>query len=285
MGWVERARLWNETYGERLHLEPELIRFSFEKTATQDPVVVTTPSFELLCKLEKNLLRLHLPIPLKKLGANEFAPLRDKARELGALKIIFGGGDRHLFPGVPLSGDLRQWLQWIPPKGEAVVDLEGSLALLVKESEKIQLRGILRPPKNSEEQKTLLDFVAREFPGRWTREISNDFLAGLQKYYFGYFIEGELTGYVRLYGWNREYKGPGNNFIRGQEKLGGLGPIGVAAALRGAGFGAQILKASWNVLLAHGCSRVRVDWTTEIGFYEKKGLTIVQEYQPAQIQI
>jgi GNAT superfamily N-acetyltransferase len=299
MDFMRVATNWNAHYGDKLRISTPILELTYGAEGRQKTEVlklnVADGRFEILCKVgpsqnDEKILRVHLPVPegaatLERDGAALYEFLLNEAKQRECKKIIFGGGDGHLFPGVPLHKDLGLWLRWIFPSGPEVVDFGGEISELSRKSRKTRQRGELRNCKNPEETQKLLDFVLQEFPGRWSRDLLNDARKNLLNFYFGYFIDGGLAGYVRLYGWSNDYWGPGTYFALPGDRSGGLGPIGVAASRRGHGLGGEILDQSWGVLMEKGCSTVRVDWTTEINFYQKRGLEIVQRYQPASMDL
>jgi GNAT superfamily N-acetyltransferase len=204
------------------------------------------------------------------------------ASQKGEHTITWGGGDDHIYPGIPLDENAPTWLEYFEAMGPEVHDYEGLLSTVIDKSSKIRLEGALKSPTNEAEIRALISFVSREFPGRWARECESDARKGLIKQYFAYLIEDKIAGYVRLYGWDPSYWAPGVYFAQPGHSQGGLGPIGVGREFRGRGYGTQILKASWEILKERKIVNVRIDWTTETSFYEQWGFQIVQRYQPAQ---
>ncbi|MDZ4678127.1 MAG: GNAT family N-acetyltransferase [Oligoflexia bacterium] len=288
---------WNAHYGAQLPLTSELLEATFFTLPPTDRFIIQNNDFCLFIKKESTQLRLHLAVPLKTSSIKHICKqaidaLDEKALELEIKKITFGGGDKHLFPGVPLLSEQKPWLEYFSPTGEVVMDFQGSIEELI---EQVNLKhqadqslrsvqqspGILRQTQNKAEEKELLSFVEAEFKGRWAREIIEDAQNNKLQHYFAYFIKDKIVGYARLYGWNTDYWAPGVYFATPMKGTCGLGPIGVASFARGEGYGSEILKASWEILKSKGCETVRIDWTTELNFYERAGLHVVQKYQPA----
>jgi len=293
MGTGEILKHWNARFGVKLPLSEAALQTTFFSWPSTSLHQMELQSGWLLCKQDADQLRVHLAIPKERAAVDEFCAdaaksLRGRALDLQCRRIVFGGGEEHLFPGVPLMADETHGSPWFPffsASGPEVMDFQGNVEVLAAKAQSVSASGRLLSSHSSEEKQKIAEFVSREFPGRWAREISKDFKNNFFDSYFAYFLDGEMAGYVRLYGWNPSYWGPGVYFSGPGRKQGGLGPIGVAAARRNRGIGKQILKTSWELLRAKGISKVRVDWTTETTFYLERGLEIVQKYQPAFIEV
>ena len=286
MNFKEALALWNTQWRETLPLSEELIEATFMPSTVRDHFFLETKNFLILCKVDGPFLRLHLALP--KCGGltsammhDDFAAIEKEARARRCEKIIFGGGEKHIFPGVPAQVLRSEWLTFLEVSGPEVHDFIGDLQVLQSNAKPIETYGELKTPRSEKDEIELVEFIEREFPGRWAREALQDQKNKLLNAYFAYHIEGVIAGYVRLYGWLENYWAPGVYFAKPAKGVGGLGPIGVAASQRRKGIGAQILKLSWDVLLGKRCSTVRIDWTTEVAFYEQRGLKLVQTYQPA----
>lgn len=272
---------WNGVWGKTLFLSKEVLDLTFFAVPQDRRLVLEDEDLALFIKRDHDLLRLHLAVideARQQALVRAIELLEKKKAQWGARQIVFGGGDRHLFPGIPLDQG-RSWLAHFSPSGPEVADFEGELTGLGKLDE--TARGDLRSPQSTEERKNLVSFVENEFPGRWLREILVDLEGGFGEHYFGYYVEGALVGYVRLYGWRKDYWAPGVYFSGPGRGMGGLGPVGISQTQRGKGLGRDLLNQSWKILKTHKCRSVRVDWTTETTFYENAGLHKVQKYQPA----
>jgi GNAT superfamily N-acetyltransferase len=273
--------VWNGNFGRSLPLSTDLLEATFFSADPSSRFVIEDGKSVLLAKIQGKRLHIHFGINPTDAAIER---TKNEARKRGLGEIVFGASDAHLFPGVPLNADAPQWLRSFEPMGERVMDFEGSVDDMAG-GDKAPASGEFRAPLNEREMDLLVEFVGREFGGRWYREILVDRQKNLMEHYFAYFSGGTIEGYARLYGWRADYWAPGVYFTLPGRSGGGLGPIGVAASSRGRGLGSRILKSSWKILRAKGCKTVRIDWTTEKDFYERAGLKVVQVYQPARIQI
>lgn len=274
---------WNNWFGTSLPISQALLDYSFLQHSPEMRFVFEDDKNIFLVKQFDKRYHLHLWSPEAGVDKGRLrANLIDIAKLLGGDSITIGSGDRHIFPGIPLPQCRLPWSQITEARGPSVVDLVGDLESM--KSFEIPLAADFRlSPIDNEKIKTeILNFVATEFPGRWHREIVEDFEKGFQVHYFAYYEKNQILGYVRLYGWRNDYLAPGVYFnSENNSKNAGLGPIGVARAARGRGLGKILLTLSWALLRSKGCQKVRVDWTTEREFYQGRGLRIVQEYQPS----
>jgi hypothetical protein len=272
---------WNDLVGTKLFISEKLMQETFFSLPENSRTVLDFEHSAAFCKFDQGDLRIHLLVP-KTQDYEKIIPKLDDFKKSNALqKIIFGGGDKHIFPGIPLEPQLDRLSKHFEPSGPVVMDYEGQLNVLIEKAALVVGEGELKAATEPSLQKDLRTFVQSNFAGRWAREISDDFSRNFSEHYFAYTVNREIVGYVRLYGWRKDYWAPGVYFRGPAVGGGGLGPIGVSQKFRGKGFGAQIQKLSWNVLKEKKCSTVRIDWTTETTFYEQRGLQLVQSYQPA----
>ncbi|MCC6277086.1 MAG: GNAT family N-acetyltransferase [Oligoflexia bacterium] len=282
---AEWIKIWNQRHGTTLPLSVGLLERTFFSVGPERYRVAQTPQYLILTTVEPGKLRVHLIVEksIKSGGSNTIEIIKyldEQARELGAPRILFGGGEPHLFPGVPLCDSEKKWLEYFQPSGPVVWDFLADLESLKLETGDTS-DWKLSSPKTKNAETQLLEFVAQEFGGRWEREIAHDFSHGQGEHYFSFENDGKIIGYVRLYGWRDDYWAPGVYFSGPGRGVGGLGPIGVASSQRGLGFGTTLLRESLIFLKQKGLKTVRIDWTTEKKFYEQMGLRGIQSYQPA----
>ncbi len=276
--------LWNRKFGQILPISQELLEANYISWPKAQRLVIRFEDSILLLKQIGDSHFLHLPLLAdysEKTLKQAFLELENFTKSQTIKKLKFGGDDKHIFPGVPMVPLLKNWMDFFQKASDSVYDFQGDLRQIQKKSNLLKSSGAIVSPKTSHEKHSLLNFVLKEFPGRWYREILHDYENDNLEYYFSFIKNEEILGYVRLYGWNKNYWAPGVYFATPGSGTGGLGPIGIASSRRGQGLGKEILKSSWDLLENRGCNSVRIDWTTETDFYEKAGLQIVQEYQPA----
>jgi len=208
-----------------------------------------------------------------------------RLRSNGADKIVLGGGFRHFLPGVP--AETPGLPNFFAASGFAptatVYDLRGDL------------RGFMAPPVASvavadsgasvvacqkEDVPALMAFLRAEFPGRW-RFDTGRFLAlgGAPQDIMILRRSQDVIGFAHIYHRRSAFLGPpifwhslmGANY-------GGLGPIGVAAGMRGRGLGLALLQLSLQHLAGLGVTNAVIDWTRLLDFYAKAGFTPWKSY-------
>lgn len=109
---------------------------------------------------------------------------------------------------------------------------------------------------NPSETELLLDFVDREFPGRWHMELKQALEAGKDPEQAVVLWDQKRTkilGYC-LVGLDPQGRS-------------GLGPIGIAKEIRGNHVGDYLLYGGLTQLKKLGASRVNIDWTILVKFY------------------
>jgi len=129
------------------------------------------------------------------------------------------------------------------------------------------------------EREKVLDFLHREFPGRWEYEFSE---ALQEKKDFDEIVvlwnrdETEVAGYAMLHA-ERDAEGKKTGY-------GGLGPIGIAEKIRGHHVGDYILHEGLLQLRKIGVETVNIDWTILKDFYGQFGFEPARIYRAGVIQ-
>lgn len=144
-------------------------------------------------------------------------------------------------------------------------------------------------PATRRDAQALLDFLRRDFPGRWRFECEEFLRAG-----------GSLTEYTLAWAWREDGSGrwvvdgfcrtrrawrhgvePLDRFFMGRlpKPWGQLGPIGVGQASRGQGLGAALLDLGLRRLRAARVKSCLIDWTDLVDFYAKFGFRPYREYR------
>ncbi len=116
----------------------------------------------------------------------------------------------------------------------------------------------------------LLDFLKREFPGRWEFEAETALTDGKSWEEIVLLLSCRtetVVGYCMLDGVGKEY--------------GGLGPIGIAKEIRGKHVGDYILRESLMQLRKLGVKTVNIDWTILKDFYGQFGFEPARTYRGA----
>jgi GNAT superfamily N-acetyltransferase len=201
----------------------------------------------------------------------------------GCETVTLGAGIRTFTPGLPpdtLSVPFfdKRGYRVADNSSGLVWDVAADLAEYDSPRTVHDIDGVVRPASPGDE-KQLLDFLEKEFPGRWLFETL-DFLArgGRISDYMLLWTDRGVEGYCWLtfedsprpmeryypYGLPRPW--------------GQLGPIGVSESARGHGYGAAVLDAGLRRLRDNGVRGCVIDWTSLLDFYGKFGFTQYREY-------
>ncbi len=202
-------------------------------------------------------------------------------RVVSATEVQSGGGLHYLWPGVP--DDLADAGPFLEALGFAFdphvsYDLRGDVSdvRIDPTTERVlAAEGLTVVPATPFDREPLLAFILAEFGPDWWHDTT-------------YFLDGggspaeelllvdagrTIRGFARIHlpasrppGWPMFWRGaaPG---------AGGLGPIGVAAALRGRGLGRALLVSALDRLRTLGSTDVVIDDTTLLGYYGPHGFS------------
>jgi GNAT superfamily N-acetyltransferase len=210
--------------------------------------------------------------PGRGIGSALLNALEARLAEEGCERIEISGGLLHLLPGVPreASGALRFFERHgYTFEPEPHFDLAGDL------------RAFEAGPTPSARVATeadrpaLLDFLAREFPGSWQLHARWHFEhGGLPSDFVVVDTGPQIDGFCHIFRPDAWPAGPSTYW----SSAGGLGPIGVSAALRGQGLGQQLMDASLAELRQSGVQWCTIDWTRLVDFYARFGFRPKQAY-------
>lgn len=135
---------------------------------------------------------------------------------------------------------------------------------------------------------TKADFAALEqflkdvFPGRWDQEVMgylND--GGNPDFVLGLFHGSTVKGFCRV----SVHSEPSDYNMYFGENWGSLGPIGIAADIRGCGLGNRILGDALRYLKKIGAHNVNIDWTVLRKYYGQFGFEPWRTYLSAYKEI
>jgi GNAT superfamily N-acetyltransferase len=287
---ADAARLWNARLGASLPLRPEILSL----TVFEDPTL--RPGDVLSVVEDEHVVgfgwtkRWRAPwldarfADVGFVGGLVVASLGHGAATLllhglethlaqeGCARVEISGGLLHLVPGVP--ADASDALRFFERRGytfepEPDYDLVGDLRTFA---------GAPSPDARvatDADRSGLLDFLAREFPGSWELHARwhlehggrpSDFVVAV--------VEDRIEGFCHIFQPDAWPPGPSTYW----SSAGGLGPIGVSAALRGRGLGRQLMDASLLELRASGVGRCTIDWTRLLDFYARFGFSPLRAY-------
>ncbi len=202
----------------------------------------------------------------------------------GVQTVQVGGSLRPFVPGVPEEQETAIDFfvaqgYGTPPGLERVWDVARDLSGYTGVTGSRPVAAQIRPARPGEEE-SLLDFLAREFPGRWTYEAEMFFQdGGRVSDYMLLWTEKGIQGACRLTfedsAWPLERFHPYGL----PRPWGQLGSIGIAADQRGRGLGLALLDAGLRRLRDCGVRGCVIDWTTLLDFYARAGFQPYHTYR------
>lgn len=201
-------------------------------------------------------------------------------RAQGCTRARLGGSLRPFAPGLPVPLAADFFLR----RGYTITGAEWDVARDLADypnDPAYATDAILRPTRPGEEP-LLLEFLAREFPGRWHFECQEflreggraaDWLllwpAGAERPvgFCQVTLEDSLRPIERFY----PHRLP--------RPWGQFGPLGVAREARGQGYGAAVVDGAARYLRDLGVRGCVIDWTDLVAFYGKFGFQPYRQYQ------
>ncbi len=202
-------------------------------------------------------------------------------RPTGATHVVAGGGLFYLWPGIPDDlPDAAPFLEALGFVFDAHVsfDLRGDVSDLRLDetaAEILAAAGSAVVVATAADREALLAFLLAEFGVDWWHDIGWFLAAGGDPADLLLLVDGEraIHGFARIHtaatrppGWPMFWRASAPD-------AGGLGPIGVAEALRGRGLGRALLLAALERLGRLGATDVVIDDTTLLGYYGPHGFS------------
>jgi predicted N-acetyltransferase YhbS len=125
----------------------------------------------------------------------------------------------------------------------------------------------------------LLDFLHREYPGRWEFE-AREFVknGGRASDFLLLRLHSQVQGFCRLTLSDSER--PIERFYpqRLPQPWGQFGPLGLSKAVRGQGLGGYLIDSAAIHMQSLGVAGCIIDWTSLVDFYGKFGFKIYNQY-------
>lgn len=210
--------------------------------------------------------------------------LRERANGIAPEAVSPGGGLFWFFPGAPTElPAARPFLESLGFRfaglvSDVRVDLT-SFRAPTNSQRAIERHGLEVVSCSPATITPLLDFLAIEFGTGWWYNADQFFQAGGEPGDWLLLRRGaEIVGMARLHHAEQAVIGA-PRYWRPQPSAGGLGPIGVAASLRGHGLGLALLQITLDRLRTLGVTEAVADWTDLIAFYAKAGFVPWHTYE------
>jgi GNAT superfamily N-acetyltransferase len=138
----------------------------------------------------------------------------------------------------------------------------------------------------SKDHDLLVDFLDREFPGRWKYDTLYKIRFEGPSCVFVLMVDGSVEGFALIQ--SAEHRSPiGGGVWRSSlgASWGALGPIGISERLRGKGYGSALLGAALTELKHRGVQNAIIDWTNLVEFYGKHGFTPTRIYRAMSLKL
>ena len=225
------------------------------------------------------------------IGSSLAAAAIRSLRERGRSFVKLGGEADHLLPGMPQEASPAAWrlarrLGFSPTNAEHDLLLDLRLDLLPAP---LPSGFTLRADRPA----AALACAERVFPGRWAEELAGYLAAGATAITLEQAARGSADEPAPAQGFCVVFQGgecvtaPGLLWREAlladigtpSTRLGGIGPLGVDPAVRGAGAGLAMVAGAAAWLKARGATDAVINWTTLTGFYGRLGARIWRTYQ------
>jgi predicted N-acetyltransferase YhbS len=212
-------------------------------------------------------------------------------RARGCSQLRFGSDADHFLPGLPQEACAAAW-RLARRLGGVPTNAEHDLLL--------DLRTTLPPAPlppgfrlRDDRPESGLAFVTAAFPGRWAEELG-DYIAG------GATVitierdgaddasdQAPAQGFCMVFQGSERVTSPGLLWREAlvaelgprSPRLAGIGPLGVAPDVRGAGAGLALVRGAAAWLQDRGHTDAVINWTTLTGFYGRLGARVWRTYQ------
>lgn len=204
----------------------------------------------------------------------------------GCTHIWLGGSLRPFVPGVPVELETEPFFaERGYQRSQTVWDVAANLSLYEPPASLREVEAAVRPAQ-PRDQAALLNFLAREFPGRWRFECEA-FLrtGGRLSDFMLLWTERGVDGFAQVT--FMDSARPIERFYPYQlpRPWGQLGPLGVSADVRGQGLGLALIDGALRRLHNNGINGCVIDWTTHLALYGKFGFEPYREFGRWQKQL
>jgi GNAT superfamily N-acetyltransferase len=203
-------------------------------------------------------------------------------KEKGCKRIRIGGNLRPFLPGLPyVMRDNAVFFAKHGYQSPFSQPYEYDIARSLKDYQSIYSKPAhadLTPIQPGDER-LLLDFLHREYPGRWEFEACESVKNGGRASDFLLLrVHGEVQGFCWLTLSDSER--PIERFYpqRLPQPWGQFGPLGLSKAVRGQGLGGYLIDAAASHMKSLGVDGCVVDWTSLVELYGKFGFKVYNQY-------
>jgi GNAT superfamily N-acetyltransferase len=216
------------------------------------------------------------------IGSELLTWAEDWLKEKGCKRIRVGGNLRPFLPGLPYA--MREnavFFEKLGYQSPSRQPYEYDIARSLKEYKPLYPKPAhtdLSPMQPGEEH-LLLDFLHREYPGRWEFE-AREFVknGGRASNYLLLRVSDHVHGFCRIT--LSDSDRPMERFYpqRLPQPWGQFGPLGLSKTVRGQGLGGYLIDAAVIHLKSLGVDGCVVDWTSLVELYGKFGFKVYNQY-------
>ena len=200
----------------------------------------------------------------------------------GCERIRIGGNLRPFLPGLPYA--MSRFVTFFEKHGyqsPAGQPYEYDIARSLKNYQPMYQKPahVEFSPMQPGDEPLLLDFLHREYPGRWEFE-AQEFVknGGRASDYLLLRLDREVQGFCRLTLPDSERPIERYYPQRLPEPWGQFGPLGLSKAVRGTGLGGYLIDATALHMQSLGVDGCVIDWTALVDLYGKFGFKVYNQY-------
>ncbi|HJF30724.1 MAG TPA: GNAT family N-acetyltransferase, partial [Sporosarcina psychrophila] len=206
----------------------------------------------------------------KGIGTTLLEQAEEQLKGNGVEEMQLGGDPFHYFSGIP---DQYKDAQKLAEKHGYTkrVDTYDLINHLDKKYDLPVDNSVAFTILKKAEQEELISFLERCFPGRWVYETMKYFeMNGDGREFVVVKKKGQIIGFCRI----NDSHSP---FIAQnvywsplfEQKVGGIGPLGIDANEQKQGYGLAIVQAAMAYLQERNIETIIIDWTILVDFYKK----------------
>jgi len=216
------------------------------------------------------------------IGSSLLAWAEEWLTSQGCTHVRLGGGLHYFTPGLPMESGADSFFRnrgyQSRSEGEYVWDVARDLSNYQYPGSSAQPTFNIQPAQ-AEHAEAALEFLQREFPGRWRFEFQ-EFMrdGGRMSDYVLLWTERGVDGCCRLTFEDSIWPIERFYMHRLPRPWGQLGSIGISADCRGKGYGAALLDGGLRHLRDNGVRGCVIDWTGLLDFYGKFGFEPYRQY-------
>ena len=290
------AELWRERVDTHPAFEPDDCRIAAAPDGTVAGFVISRRIPPALVRVHPLLARdagrghilalaVHPAWQRRGIGRRLLAAAEARLHAQGVTRIVAWGPPGHLVPGPPVpEGNLPFWTAAGYVEREVAVDLRRDLADWVAPPPPpaVAAGAFAYRQGRPDEAPAILAFLRAAFPGSWSYHLTWAFARG--------YAPGDVTllcdadeairGFCATFHPASGVLGGGSLYYGRMAvgQWGGLGPLGIAADVRGQGLGLGLVAAGVDYLYRRGVRDCGIDWTSLVAFYGRLGFTPSDRY-------